>query len=111
MLKSLVATFLIIVRLNLSLKRRLYVKCADIVTAMSLLFVSYHVFNIAYPNKEARTFTFFQKVFFKIEDGCKRINKLKKKNKKKKPNKRSFATADYLAVSLKVYTLEFLSAK
>ena len=92
---------MIIVRLNLSLKRRLYVKCADIVTAMSLLFVSYHVFNIAYPNKEARTFTFFQKVFFKIEDGW----------KKKKPNKRSFATADYLAVSLKVYTLEFLSAK
>ena len=77
MLKSLVATFLIIVRLNLSLKRRLYVKCADIVTAMSLLFVSYHVFNIVYPNKEARTFTFFQKVFFKIEDGCKKQQKKK----------------------------------
>ena len=34
-----------------------------------------------------------------------------KKKKKKKPKKRSFATADYLGVSLKVYTLEFLSGK
>ena len=46
--------------------------CSDLVTAFSLMFATYHIYNLSYPDAIQSTKTFFQTTFLKIEDGVKK---------------------------------------
>ena len=50
--------------------------CGDLLTAFKLLFASYYVFNLAYPDVLKSTMTFFQKGFLNIHDKVKRDPKV-----------------------------------
>ena len=62
------------------IEKKIPCKCADNNSAISLLFASYNVFNIPYPEKEASKIVFFQKALFKIEGGWKKKRDKRSKN-------------------------------
>ena len=62
--------------IELVIAKRFVCKCADIATTISLSFSSYYAFSIAYLDKQTSALKFFQKAFHKIEDDCKKHNKV-----------------------------------
>ena len=50
--------------------------CGDLVTAFALMFATYYIFNLSYPDAIQSTMTFFQTTFLKIEDGVKKDYKV-----------------------------------
>ena len=49
--------------------------CGDLVTIFALMFATYYIYNLSYPNAIQSTMTFFQTAFLKIEDSVKRTTK------------------------------------
>ena len=45
--------------------------CGDFFSAFCLLFATYYIFNLAYPDSLFSTLAFFQKAFLGIHDGTK----------------------------------------
>ena len=42
--------------------------CGDLVAAFALMFTTYYIYNLSYPDAIQSTITFFQTSFLKIED-------------------------------------------
>ena len=42
--------------------------CGDLVAAFALMFATYYIYNLSYPDAIQSTITFFQTSFLKIED-------------------------------------------
>ena len=64
------------VEIEVIVENRTVCTCGDMVTAMSLLFSLYYIFNVAYPPTQESTLLFLQKAFFQIEDGGKKNPKI-----------------------------------
>ena len=50
--------------------------CGDLVTAFALMFATYYIYNLFYPDAIQSTMTFFQTSFLKIEDTVKKDYKV-----------------------------------
>ena len=50
--------------------------CGDLVTAFALMFATYYIYNLSYPDEIQSTMTFFQKTFLKIEYGVRKDYKV-----------------------------------
>ena len=50
--------------------------CGDLFTAFKLLFATYYIFNLAYPDVLKSTLTFFQKGILNIQDKMKKDPKV-----------------------------------
>ena len=50
--------------------------CGDLVTAFALMFVTYYIYNLSYPDAIQSTMTFFRTAFLKIEESVKKDHKV-----------------------------------
>ena len=50
--------------------------CGDVVTAFALMFATYYIYNLFYPDVMQSFMTFFQTAFRKIEDSVKKDYKV-----------------------------------
>ena len=50
--------------------------CGDLVPAFALMFATYYIYNLSYPDAIQGTMTFFQTTFLKIQDGVKKDYKV-----------------------------------
>ena len=60
------------VQFSLLVERVQVCTCGDLVTALALMFATYYIYNLSYPDTIHSNMTFFQTTFFKIEDGVKK---------------------------------------
>ena len=46
--------------------------CGNLMTAFVLMFATYYIYNLSYPDAMQSTMNFFQTAFLKIEDSVKK---------------------------------------